>query len=169
MKNLLSNVPNIYFSLFTEKGKDVDLHYTMKENNVGGPSIMFNRYHVKDKTFLRNVEMTRKDLQTKLCKKVVEYDATHSTSGRLCKIRQRVNLHDDWRATTFKSSEVVKWLEWLNWQAYQQQIKIRNENNNTEKRTGARRLQVDGFCPAHEQCFNFKVRFVKDFRSIGVN
>ena len=41
MKYLFSNVPNVYFSLFTEKDKDV--YYTMKDN-VGGPSI-FNRYH----------------------------------------------------------------------------------------------------------------------------
>ena len=34
MKYLFSNVPNVYFSLFTEKDKD--LYYTMKDNNVGG-------------------------------------------------------------------------------------------------------------------------------------
>ena len=39
MKYLFSNVPNTYFSLFSEKDKD--LYYTMKDNNVGGPSIIF--------------------------------------------------------------------------------------------------------------------------------
>ena len=58
MKYLFSNVPNVHFSLFNEKDKD--LYYTMKDNNVGGPSIIFNRYHETDKTFIRNAEMTRK-------------------------------------------------------------------------------------------------------------
>ena len=58
MKYLFSNVPNVHFSLFNEKDKD--LYYTMKDNNVGGPSMIFNRYHETDKTFIRNAEMTRK-------------------------------------------------------------------------------------------------------------
>ena len=58
MKYLFSNVPNVHFSLFNEKDKD--LYYTTKDNNVGGPSIIFNRYHETDKTFIRNAEMTRK-------------------------------------------------------------------------------------------------------------
>ena len=73
MKYLFLNVPDTYFSLFNEKDKD--LYYTMKDNNIGGPSIIFNRYHETDKTFIRNVEMTGKNLKSKLCKKVVRYDA----------------------------------------------------------------------------------------------
>ena len=40
MKYLFSNIPDTYFSLFNEKDKD--LCYTMKDKNVGGPSIIFN-------------------------------------------------------------------------------------------------------------------------------
>ena len=69
MKYLFSYVPNVYFSLFTEKDKD--LYHTMKDNNVGGPSILFNRYHEKDKTFIRNAEMIRKNIEPKPCKNVV--------------------------------------------------------------------------------------------------
>ena len=70
MKYLFSNIPNVYFSLFTKKDKD--LYYTMKDNNVGGPSIIFNRHHEKEKNFIRNAEMTRKNLEPKPCKKVVD-------------------------------------------------------------------------------------------------
>ena len=73
MKYLFSNVPDTYFSLFNEKDKD--LYYTMKYNNVGGASIIFNRHHEKDKTRIRDAEMTRKNIEPKLCKKVVGYDA----------------------------------------------------------------------------------------------
>ena len=46
MKYLFSNVPDVYFSLITEKDKD--LYYPMKDNNAGGPNIIFNRYHEKE-------------------------------------------------------------------------------------------------------------------------
>ena len=48
MKYLSSNVSNVYFSLFAEKDKD--FYYTMEDNHVGGPRIIFNRHHEKDKT-----------------------------------------------------------------------------------------------------------------------
>ena len=35
-----------------------------------------------------------------------------------------------------------KAIEWLEWQAHQQQVKIRHGYKNTEKRVGARRLPV---------------------------
>ena len=82
MKYLFSNVPNIYL-LFTEKDKD--LFYTKKYNNVGGPSNIFNRYHEKDKTVIRNAEMIRKNTEPRPCKKVVGYDANgtvYMTTGK---------------------------------------------------------------------------------------
>ena len=62
MKYLFSNIPKVYFSLFAEKDKD--LYYTMKDNNVGGPSIIFNRYHKKDKTFYTQGRNDKKELKT---------------------------------------------------------------------------------------------------------
>ena len=69
---LFSNIPDTYFSLFTEKEKD--LYYTMKDNNVNDPHIIFNRQQEKKKTFICNTEMARKNLEPKPCKKVVGYD-----------------------------------------------------------------------------------------------
>ena len=39
-----------------------------KENIVGGPSIIFNRYHKSGKTFIQNDPK-------KLCQKIISYDA----------------------------------------------------------------------------------------------
>ena len=64
MKYLFSNVPDTYFSLFREK--DRDLYYVMKDN-VGDPSIIFNRYHEKNKTNICNVEMRAKGREPKPC------------------------------------------------------------------------------------------------------
>ena len=58
MKYLFSNIPGTYFSLFSDKDKDI--YYSMKDNNVGGPRIIFNRYHEKEKLFIREVEARAK-------------------------------------------------------------------------------------------------------------
>ena len=61
MKYLFSNIPKVYFSLFAKKDKD--LYYTMKDNNVGGPSIIFNRYHEKE-NFYTHGRNDKKELRT---------------------------------------------------------------------------------------------------------
>ena len=81
MKYLFS--PGTYFSLLNEKDKD--LYYTMKANNVVEPSIIFNRCHEKDKTFIREVQMRWKGEKPKPCQKVVGYDAN---ALYLCAIMQ---------------------------------------------------------------------------------
>ena len=66
MKYMFSGLEhNTLFSLFREQDKD--LYYNFKINIVGGPSIIFNRYHEQDKTFIRN--------GTKPCKKIWGADA----------------------------------------------------------------------------------------------
>ena len=41
------------FALFDESNKD--LYYTVKQNIIGGPSIIFNRYHKAGETFIREI------------------------------------------------------------------------------------------------------------------
>ena len=58
------------FTLFNQL--IVDLHQLIKDNNVGGPSIIFHQYHEADKTMLReNIY----GAEAKPCKAVVGYDA----------------------------------------------------------------------------------------------
>ena len=47
MKYLFKISPEATFALFDEKNKD--LHQTFKDNLVGGPSIVFHRYHAAGK------------------------------------------------------------------------------------------------------------------------
>ena len=54
-----------YFSLIDKDNKD--LYYKIKANIVGGPSIVFHRYHETGQTYIRNGD--------KLCQKVVGFDA----------------------------------------------------------------------------------------------
>ena len=70
--------PNTFFSLFREQDKD--LYYNLKNNIVGGPSIVFNRYHEKKKTFIRN--------GTKPCKKVWGAVSPKDAVRLLCKAKK---------------------------------------------------------------------------------
>jgi hypothetical protein len=62
------------FYLFDEEDKITkedrkrnNLFYLLKDSIVGGPSIIFNRYHEANKTYIRGLN--------KLCKKIIGYDA----------------------------------------------------------------------------------------------
>ena len=58
--------PAAEFHLFNSKNKEI--YQLFKENIVGGPSIIFNRYHEAGKTFIRNNP-------NKFCQKIIGYDA----------------------------------------------------------------------------------------------
>ena len=58
--------PAAEFHLFNPKNKNI--YHLFKENIVGGPSIIFNRYHEAGKTYIRNNP-------NKPCQKIIGYDA----------------------------------------------------------------------------------------------
>ena len=154
MKYLFSNIPDTYFSLFSEKDKD--MYYSMKNNNVGGPSIIFNRYHEKEKSSIRKEEMRARGKESKPCKNVVGYDAN---ALYLWAIMQDMptgqytrRLEEDGFKKRWSGKMAIEWLEW---QAYSRGISIRHEYNNVEKRIGTRRLPVDGFHAESQTVFQF--------------
>ena len=74
---LFNDLPEkTYFTIFNEKNKD--LHDLVKENIVGGPSIIFHRYHEKGVTTLRQNEYV-------LVGRSSDTMRTHCTCGRSCK------------------------------------------------------------------------------------
>ena len=62
--------PKTYFTLFNEKHKD--LYRLVKDEIVGGPAIIFHRYHEKDVTKIRQSDFGE---TARLCRSVVGYDA----------------------------------------------------------------------------------------------
>ena len=58
-----------YLTLPDEKNKD--LYQLYKNNIVGGPSIVFHRYHERDVTTIRPTDYE----EPKTCKKIIGYDA----------------------------------------------------------------------------------------------
>ena len=62
---LFNNIPSkTYFTVFNKTNSD--LHQLVKNNIVGGPAIIFHRYHEKDITKIRGEET---------CRSIVGYDA----------------------------------------------------------------------------------------------
>ena len=58
--------------------EDKDLMQKIREHIVGGPSIVFTRKAVVDKTFTRKM--------TNLCKSIVGFDASHQYPYSICQI-----------------------------------------------------------------------------------
>ena len=68
LKYMFQDLPD-YFTLPDEKNKDF---YQLYNNNiVGGPSIVFHRYHERDVTTIRPTDYE----EPKTCKKIIGYDA----------------------------------------------------------------------------------------------
>ncbi|KAK3736485.1 hypothetical protein QZH41_017404, partial [Actinostola sp. cb2023] len=154
MKYLFSSLPrHTYFALFEEKNKD--LYHTFKENNTGGPSIIFHRYHEAGKTKIREVEMSAKGEEAKECKKILGYDAN---ALYLWAIMQEMPTGSYTRRrveTNFKPESSRRMAdEWWAWEENERNIHIR-QLNNTEKRIGDRRLPVDGFHSESRTVFQF--------------
>ena len=58
--------PGIFFSLLDE---NKDLNYLFKKNIMGGPSIIFHRYHEAGKTKIGEKEMKYQEKEAKMCEK----------------------------------------------------------------------------------------------------
>jgi len=140
-----------YFSLFDEANSY--LYHLIKDNNTGGPSIIFHRYHETGKTKIREAEEGQ---DAKLCQKIVGYDAN---ALYLLAIMQNMPTGSYTRRLAenkFKPKGSIKMaIEWLEWVAYKERIHIRHQLNNTEKRIGDRKLPVDGFHAQTQTVYQF--------------
>ena len=136
---------NPVFALFGEE--DADLYRTIKKNIVGGPSIIFTRYHEVGKTLIRG---------QKLCQNIVGYNCN---SLYLWAIGEKMPSdsyvrHD---APDFKPKVNAKYLHMLAWmddEAQRRGIKIYHKlNAGKEHRIGP--YFCDGFDPVSKTVFEF--------------
>lgn len=147
--------PGIYFSLFDENNKD--LHKLFKTNMVGGPSIIFHRYHEKGKTRIREREMLNMGREPNLCHKVVGFDANALYLWAIMEDMPTGHFTRRREENHFKRETSIKMAtQWLEWEARKRNITIRHNMNSTEKRIGDRRLPVDGFHGPSKTVFQFQ-------------
>ena len=139
--------PAAEFHLFYPKNKDI--YQLFKENIVGGPSIIFNRYHEPGKTFIRNNP-------NKPCKKIIGYDAN---ALYLWAIGQDLPAGYPLirRQEKFFVREFPQFSgfcrDWINWLIYDRNIEIQSAFHGGEKKIGP--YKVDGFCSELNTVFEF--------------
>ena len=106
--------PQTFFSLLNEANSD--LYHLIKDNNTGGPSIIFHRYHEAGKTKIREAEEGE---AAKLCQKIVGYDAN---ALYLWALMQDMSTGSYTRRLTdneFKPKSSLRMaIEWLEWVAH---------------------------------------------------
>ena len=157
LKYLFENLPeDVYFTLYGE----AELHKLVKDQIVGGPSVVFSRYHEKGVTKIKEKDYGE---EAEWCQSCVGWDANALYLSCLMKemptkwyVRRKAD-------TGFRPETSHKWgrskMEWLEWVMIQEGVNIRHEFNGKEKRIGRRQLPVDGWCQEtqtvyqHQGCF----------------
>ena len=129
---------NASFALIDKKNED--LYHTISENIVGGPSIIFNRFHEKDKTFIRNNHNYP-------CKRICGWDANalylwalgqKMPAGSYIR-RKKENGFKPERSDKYES--MFHWMDWLN--STQSTHILHYRNYGEEKRVMGMNMSLD--------------------------
>ena len=146
--HLFNDLPNdTYFTVFNRTNSD--LHQLVKDNIVGGPAIIFHRYHEKDVTKIRG--------GSEPCRSIVGYDANALYLWALmqdmptgwCTRRRAEKQFRPQPAQPYGQMAV----QWLTWEAAKNGCTIRHQVNGREKRIG--KLPVDGWCAETRTAYQF--------------
>ena len=146
--HLFNNLPNdTNFVTFNNTNKDA--HKLVKDNIVGGPAIIFHRYHEKGVTKIRG--------GGELCRAIVGYDANALYLWALMQ-----DMPTGWYARRreengFRPQQAQPYgqmaVQWLTWEAAKNGCTIRHQVNGREKRIG--KLPVDGWCAETRTAYQF--------------
>lgn len=123
------------FSLFGEEDKD--LFYTVKNNIIGGPSIIFHRYAKATETFISNNP-------EKPCKRIVGYD---SNALYLWALDQEMPTGEFVRCQEnyFRPVEVIeKYISqynWINWLSHNSGLNIQHKKWTQVTRSASDHIQ----------------------------
>ena len=139
--------PKTFFTVFNQTNSD--LHKLVKDNIVGGPAIIFHRYHEKDVTRIRG--------GSEPCRSIVGYDANalylwgsmqDIPTGWYTRRRSETGFRPD-AAKPYGQMAV----QWLTWESDRTGCAIRHQANGREKRIG--KLPVDGWRAETRTAYQF--------------
>jgi hypothetical protein len=138
-------------AVFSLPNKDnEDLFHCINDNIVGGPSIVFNRFHKKDETFIRN------DLKIP-CKKIIGFDAN---ALYLWSFDQKMPVGSFIRrksSNNFRPQKNEKYSNmyyWMDWLSKSSSLDIKHfKNQGKERRIGT--FLVDGFDSKSNTIFHY--------------
>ena len=144
---LFKDLPSkTYFTVFNKMNSD--LHHLVKNNIVGGPAIIFHRYHEKDITKIRGEET---------CRSIVGYDANalylwvlmqDMPTGWYVRRREENGFRPQ-QAQPYGQMAV----QWLTWESVRTGYNIRHQLNGREKQID--KLPVDGWCAKTHTAYQF--------------
>ena len=146
--HLFNDLPNDT-NFVTFNRTNSDLHKLVKDNIVGGPAIIFHRYHEKNVTRIRGGGET--------CRSVVGYDAN---ALYLWAIMQ--DMPTGWytrrrEENKFRPQQAQPYgqmaIQWLTRESDRTGCTIRHQGNGREKRIG--KLPVDGWCAETRTAYQF--------------
>ena len=146
--HLFNDLPNDT-NFVTFNRTNSDLHKLVKDNIVGGPAIIFHRYHEKGITKIRGGE--------ELCRKIEGYDAN---ALYLWAIMQ--DMPTGWytrrrEENGFRPQQAQPYgqmaAQWLTSVSFTTGHTIRHQANGREKRVG--KLLVDGWCAETRTAYQF--------------
>ena len=146
--HLFNDPPNdTYFTVFNRTNSD--LHELVKDNIVGGPAIIFHRYHEKNVTRIRG--------GSEPCRSIVGYDANALYLWALMQdmptgwyVRRRAeNKFRPQQAQPYGQMAI----QWLTRESDRTGCTIRHQGNGREKRIG--KLPVDGWCAETRTAYQF--------------
>ena len=133
-----------------------DLHQLFRENLVGGPSIVFHRYHSKGETVLRPDEVTE---NSKVCQLIQGYDANALYLYCIMQdmpVGRPVRRHSDNSFRPSPTKHISKTAQgWLAWMEFLSETPIQTAMNDREVRLGRHGLPVDGFAPSSNTVYQF--------------
>ena len=150
LKYLFKTLPKgVYFSLINDKHSD--LHTLLRNQMVGGPSIIFHRYHEKGKTNIRGGGKTVESL--------IGFDANALYLWALSQpmpIGQPIRRRGE---KNFYPEKVDKFgqlaREWLEWVSHSENVYIRHKYNGKERVLGPKYRPVDGWCAQTLTAYQF--------------
>ena len=136
--------------------QNADLHKTIRENLVGGPSLVFHRFHEKGTTYIKHNMYKSEALK---CDRILGYDANalylHSAmqdlpTGTLIRRKQENNFRPQF--IDYYGRMSYEWLEYMSQKLKQH---ITHKYNQGEIRLGQHNLPVDGFQKQSNTVFQF--------------
>ena len=147
-RKMLFNSSKSTFSLINPA--DADLYYTLRKNIVGGPSIIFSRYHEKNMTNIKGIDGNK-------CKAIVGYDCNGLYSYAI-KQEMPTGVYVRRRSSTnFKPEVSEKYLDsyvWMDFLMKKEKIKILHKlNNQKEIRIG--NYLLDGYCIQNKTVYEY--------------
>ena len=146
--HLFNDLPNdTYFTVFNRTNSD--LHELVNDNIVGGPAIIFHRYHEKNVTRIRG--------GSEPCRSIVGYDANALYIWALMQ-----DMPTGWytrrrAGNKFRPQQAQPYgqmaIQWLTRESDRTGCTIRHQGNGREKRIG--KLPVDGWCAETRTAYQF--------------